>query len=150
MSIQELTKRLQNIPLFSTLDSSLLKLLAFTSEVSEYTDQEALFQQDDGADSVFVILEGEVEIRRTHEQEEMVVDTKHSGQTVGEMAVLRDARRSAAVVAVGNVQTMKISGEFFLDLIADNPKLALFVLKDLSARLDDTTQALTLATRKLK
>jgi len=150
MSIQELTKRLQNIPLFSTLDSSLLKLLAFTSEVSEYTDQEALFQQDDGADSVFVILEGEVEIRRTHEQEEMVVDTKHSGQTVGEMAVLRDARRSAAVVAVGNVQTLKISGEFFLDLIAGNPKLALFVLKDLSARLDDTTQALTLATRKLK
>lgn len=145
VDLNELTEHLQSIPLFSALDSSRLKLLAFTNEVLEYADEESLFLQDEGADSIFVILEGEVEIRRTDEDMETVVDRKVAGETVGEMAVLRGARRSASVIACGNVRALKISGRDFLDLVAGNPELAIFVMKDLSNRLFDTTQSLGLA-----
>ena len=149
MNLIEQTERLQAIPLFSKLDSAQLKLLAFTCEVFEYSAEEPLFVQDSTGDAVYVILEGEIEIRRIHEQAEMVVGTKRAGQTIGEMAVLRGARRSATVVALDKVKALKIPGERFLSLIANNSDLALFVLKDLSTRLEETTQALTLAIQQV-
>jgi len=53
---------LSAIPLFATINPANLKSLACTSERLECLSGEELFHQDDYADAVFVILEGEADI----------------------------------------------------------------------------------------
>lgn len=132
------------------LDDSQLKLLAFTSEVYEYADQDFLFHQDQISDSIFVVLNGEVEIMDVSSGMEVHLATKGSKELIGELAVLRGERRSASVKALGKVDVLKISNERFLDLITKHPEMALFVLKDISSKLAHANELLVAAQSALE
>ena len=79
---------LRAIPLFASLDDKQLKLLAFTSEVYEYECGEFLCRQGEVSDSIFVILDGEVDVLVISEDELIVLASQRKGALMGEMAVL--------------------------------------------------------------
>lgn len=127
---------LRNVPLFGGLSAAQLKLLAFTGSVQRFEPGEILMQQGDRADCAYVILEGEVEVLgRTRGGEEFVIAAQGKNAFVGEMGVISDAPRSATVRVKAPVRALRISGDVFLRLACESPQRALYVMRQLSARL---------------
>lgn len=135
MDIQQETEALGKVPLFSKLEQSKLKLLAFTSELQTYEDGEVVFKEGDAADCAYVILKGEACIYANADDGEVVVGTLKSNQLLGELGVLTTSPRSATIRAKGRLMMLRISSEMFLRLLAENPSVALDVMRQLSGKL---------------
>lgn len=137
MDIQRETEALSKVPLFSKLEPSKLKLLAFTSELQTYEDGETVFNEGEAADCAFVILAGEANIfaKTGAGGAESVVGTLQSNQLLGELGVLTSAPRSATIRAKGKLMMLRIGGDMFLKLLAENPSVALDVMRQLSGKL---------------
>ena len=150
MSILSEVDRLRRIPLFAQIDTSKLKLLAFTSERLAFEKGAVLFKQGDRGDSAFLILEGSVDV--VVESANGPVTLAHLGQNafVGEMSLLCDTPRTAAVVATAPLDTLKIKKELFFQLLRDMPQMTLEILRELAERLNNTNKELSTAYAKLR
>ena len=150
MSILSEVDRLRRIPLFAQIDTSKLKLLAFTSERLAFEKGAVLFKQGDRGDSAFLILEGSVDV--VVESANGPVTVAHLGQNafVGEMSLLCDTPRTAAVVATAPLDTLKIKKELFFQLLRDMPQMTLEILRELAERLNNTNKELSSAYAKLR
>lgn len=100
-------------------------------------------QGDRDTRSLWLLLEGEVEVR---------VDGKPiraigPGNHFGEMALLTGAPRSADVIASTAVTALELSRSHLHGLIGANPDVALDMLAELARRLRRTTRALADAVR---
>lgn len=126
---------LRNVPLFSGLSASELKLLAFTSEVHCFAPGDILMRQGDPADCAYVILEGEAEVLARTPAGEFVVATLGPNAMPGEIGILTDAPRSATVRAKSRVRALRISPDVFLRLASGRPERALHVMRQLSAHI---------------
>ena len=65
-------------------------------------------------------------------------ETLGANELVGEMGVLTNSPRSAAVVARGELQALKIQKDVFIKLLLDNADVALDVIRQLSDKLART------------
>ena len=135
MDIQQETEVLAKVPLFSKLDQSKLKLLAFTSELQIFEDGEIVLREGDAADCTYVILKGEVDVLSFSDDHEMVIGTLRANQLLGELGVLTQSPRAATIRAKGRATMLRIGGEIFLKLLAENPSVALDVIRQLSGKL---------------
>jgi CRP-like cAMP-binding protein len=137
VDIQRETEALGKVPLFSKLEQSKLKLLAFTSELQTYEDGEVVFNEGEVADCAFVIMDGEADIYAKTQTDggEMVVGTLQANQLLGELGVLTSSPRSATIRASGRLMMLRISADKFLELLAENPPVALDVMRLLSGKL---------------
>jgi len=142
MDVFQEAEGLQQVPMFNKLDPAKLKLLAFTSEAVSWKDGELLCRVNEPSNTVFVILEGAVEILGTVRGENVVLFTKARHELVGEMAVLSNAPRSATLRAKDNLRTLNISNDAFLKLLTENSTVSLNVMKQLSDKLALSTRAL--------
>ena len=142
MDVSQEAEMLRNVPLFSGMSASELKLLAFTSEVHCFAPGEILMRQGDPADCAYVILEGEADVlARTHAGE-FVVATLGRNAVPGEIGVLTDAPRTATVRATTPLRALRISPEVFLRLASSRPDRALHVMRQLSAHIANDLRAL--------
>ncbi len=132
--VQE-TDLLRKIPMFAKLNASKLKLLAFTSELVVYKQDEVIFSSGDQADCAYVIMEGSVDVVTETDTGTLVALTLEQNQLFGELALLNDAPRSATLKASGQVTVMKITEEMFHKLLCENSDLALDVMRQLSDKL---------------
>ena len=135
MDIQRETEALSKVPLFSKLEQSKLKLLAFTSELQTYENGEVVFKEGEAADCTYVILDGDADILAKTDRGQVVVGTLEANQLVGELGVLTSSPRAATIRAKGRLMMLRISGEMFLRLLAENPSVALDVMRQLSSKL---------------
>ena len=142
MDVFQEAEGLQQVPMFNKLDPAKLKLLAFTSEAVSWKDGELLCRINEPSNTVFVILEGAVEILGTVRGENVVLFTKDRHELVGDMAVLSNAPRSATLRAKDNLRTLNISNDAFLKLLTENSTVSLNVMKQLSDKLALSTRAL--------
>jgi len=131
---------LRKVPMFSKLEPSKLKLLAFASQCLHFEDGEELFHIGDPADCAYVIMSGEVEIMTETESGEVPSFVRGQNDLIGEMGILTNSPRSATVRAKGEVVAMRVKDELFLKLLSDNPDIALDVMRQLSVRLAQTHQ----------
>ena len=135
MDIQRETEALGKVPLFSKLEQSKLKLLAFTSELQTYEDGEVVFIEGEAADCAFVIIDGEADIYANADGAQVVVGTLQANQLLGELGVLTSSPRSATIHAKGKLMMLRISTDMGLKLLAENPSVALDVMRQLSGKL---------------
>jgi len=137
VDIQRETEALSKVPLFSKLEQSKLKLLAFTSELQTFEDGEVVFNEGEAADCAFVVLDGEADIfaKTSTDSGEVVVGTLQSNQLLGELGVLTTSPRSATIRAKGRLMMLRIDCDMFLKLLAENPSVALDVMRQLSGKL---------------
>ena len=137
MDIQRETEALRKVPLFSKLEHSKLKLLAFTSELQTYEDGETVFKEGEPANCTYVILDGEANIyAKSHTDGGLaVVGTLKANQLLGELGVLTSSPRSATIRAKGRLMMLCITSDMFLKLLAENPQVALDVMRQLSGKL---------------
>ena len=135
MELSQETDQLRNIPMFAKLDTSKLKLLAFTSEMVSYADGDTIFTQGDSADCAYVIMDGGVDVISETESGPIVAITLRQKQLFGEMALLNNVPRVATMKANGDLVVMKITADMFLKLISENSDVSLDVMRQLSAKL---------------
>lgn len=138
MDLHQETDLLRKVPMFSKLEPSKLKLLAFTSQSLSFEDGEEIFKAGDPADSAYVIMKGEVNIIVETDSGERVAGILKTNELFGELAVLTNAPRSTALRARGDLVAMRITDEMFLKLLAENPEVALDVMRQLSIKLTRT------------
>jgi CRP/FNR family cyclic AMP-dependent transcriptional regulator len=132
--VQE-TDLLRKIPMLAKLDASKLKLLAFTSEILTFEDNDIIFHVGDAADCAFVIMEGAVDILTDTENGPIVELTLQQNQLFGELALLNGVPRNATLRAQGNIKIMKITADMFLTLLTENSAMALDVIRQISNKL---------------
>ena len=85
---------------------------------------------------LYAIVEGRV---RIHRGERTVVELG-SGATVGELAVLVPAPRTASVTAIEPTDVLRVDQAVLDELLVEWPELALGVIAELVSRLRATTE----------
>ena len=135
MDLTTEAETLRKVPMFSRLELSKLKLLAFTSELCTYEGGEVLFEAGDAPDSAYVIMRGAVEILAETEAGPVVEVVLGNNELFGELGVLTNAPRSATVRARDELVALRITDEMFLNLLEENPEVALDVMRQLSEKL---------------
>lgn len=133
---------LGQVPLFSEMDPSRLKLLAFTSERLTYAKGEDLFHQGDPGTAAYVILDGAVDIIIGEGDEELIVNHLEQNELVGDMALLSTKPRSATVRANTDVTVLELKKDLFLDLLEGSPHVAAHIARVMSDRLYSMTEQL--------
>jgi len=90
-------------------------------------------------------LQGSLQIsKRVIQGADKVIATLGVGQYAGEMGLLTGAQRSATIQAVEDTEVVEIDQEAFLQLIHEQPQVALDLMQQLAHRLHETTEELIL------
>lgn len=142
MSLNEEVEVLRRIPLFSKIEPSKLKLLAFTSERVTFHAGQDVFRQGDVGDSAYIILDGTADVIIGSPTGEIVVAHVGRNDFVGEIAILCDVPRTATVRATSELVTLAISKELFFRLITEFPQMAIEIMRELAHRLENTNAQL--------
>jgi len=90
-----------------------------------------LFRQGDKGDKMYVILEGEIDIRLG----DFLFESAGVGALVGEMALIDDSQRTADVMAKTACRLAPIDQRRFQFLVQQHPYFAIHVMKTLANRL---------------
>ena len=142
MSLNEEVELLRNIPMFSKIDPSKLKLLAFASERVIFGQGQELFHQGDSGDTAYIIIDGDADVAVDTPTGEMTVARLQKNDIVGEIGILCDVPRTATVRAVQSVTTLAISKDLFFQMVTEYPQMAIEVMRELAHRLEHTTAQL--------
>ncbi len=97
-----------------------------------------LFEEGQPGHVMYIVVAGEIEIRRRVGGAERVLAVLGSGEFFGEMAILSGRPRSATAVARGAARLLVIDGTTFEAMLRARPEIALRLIKALAARLDAT------------
>src|SRR5690606_31421494 len=101
-----------------------------------------LFDEGDPPDAVYVILEGEVEVIRTGAAGEVVLARLGKNELIGEIGVLCNKCRNARIIAQSDVQALRIDKITFMQIVQQVPQLAMAIIRELSERLEHTSEKL--------
>ncbi len=150
MSIQNEVELLRRVPLFANIETSRLKLLAFTSERLSFESGAVLFREGDRGDSAYLILEGKVDVAVNSPKGDVVVAHIGANNIVGEMALLCEMPRTATIVAAEPLDTLRIKKDQFLQMLRDIPQMPLEIMRELAVRLNNVNKELSTAHAKLR
>lgn len=135
----DITSRLKQVPLFSSLDEEALSLLARSCRQRTYPARRTLFHQDDPGHTLYIILSGHVSIQRTTASGETVhIAERGPGDHFGEMALLEGGIRSADVTTNDACDLLMLDRAEFLRCLERSPELALTIITSLSKRLRES------------
>jgi len=96
---------------------------------------EIIFRKNDAGDTMYLILEGEIEISEESEKDKYLLAHLYEGDFFGEMAILTDQPRAASASAIKRTLLLPIRRDEFLDRVKAEPDLALYILQVLIMRL---------------
>ena len=94
--------------------------LADEAEIVAYPAGATLFREGEKGDALYLMRKGSVSISRRIGTREITLSYARAGHYVGEMALLSDMPRSATVRAAVDCEAIRIDGERFKVLIAEN------------------------------
>lgn len=150
MTLQTEVELLRRIPLFANIETSRLKLLAFTSERLAFDQNATLFREGDRGDSAYLLLKGSVDVIVASPNGPVVVATLNENNIVGEMALLCEMPRTATVVAKEPLDTLRIKKDLFFQMLRDLPQMTLEIMRELAVRLHNVNKDLAAAHAKLR
>jgi S1-C subfamily serine protease/rhodanese-related sulfurtransferase len=102
---------------------------------------------DDARGEAYVVHAGSVRIRRHFDGDEKTLNTLGEGELFGEIALFRDARRSADAVAATDVELLVIKNERLDWLIHNRPQLTREIVRRLSNWVVQTDRERALSNR---
>ncbi len=127
---------LKEIPLFRGMPSAnLLPIADACAEVS-FPAGATIFRQGDPGDTLYVLLDGRVDILR----DEAVINTLGPGECFGEIAVLGETARTASATAVDPLRTLVLDAPRFRKIVGETGEIGLAVIQALNDRLRVATR----------
>jgi putative two-component system response regulator len=103
------------------LPTGALEALAERARPQRYDAGETVFEEGSPGDSMHLVREGALEVRRTEGIERYVLARLAPGHAFGELAVLDRTPRTATVVAVTASETVQIGAEDLDAVLAEHP-----------------------------
>jgi signal transduction histidine kinase len=117
-----------------------------------YQPGHIIFKEGEPGDTMYIIWSGRVAIIKGSYESPTVLGFRGVGEIIGEMALLEDQPRSATVIALEDLRTLRIRREDFEQWLSQNPTMGLSILGTLSARLraaDDARKSSSRAEHQL-
>ena len=124
---------LKHAPLFEACSKQELRQIAQIADELDLREGKALIREGERGREFFVIISGEVEVKRKGRK----VTTLGAGSFVGEIALLAKIPRSATVTALTPVDVLVITDRAFLDLCEKSPGIAVKIARTLAERLGE-------------
>lgn len=118
-----------------------LALLRAELTVHVFAPGQVLFRAGDPGDALYISLRGEIALRLPGTNRRLV--SFAPGVTIGDMAVLARAPRSAEAVAESEVNALGLSVETFERLVQQHPQLAARLCRNIAVHLSDRVRMLT-------
>jgi len=100
-----------------------LNRLVEGSQIRRYKSGEALFNEGDKSDGLYLIRKGSVMVSRTIGGRDVVLSYVSAGNYVGEMALMRDAPRSATVRAAVPTDAIVLTSASVTEVLASNTSM---------------------------
>ena len=122
---------LDDVRLFHGVPRAEVTLAARLATDQTLADGEHLFRVGDEGNTLYLVADGHLEVRRKDE----LIGTKNRGDVIGEMSVLNAQPRWADVVAHGPATVLRLDGQDLAFLIEHRPALARSMVAMLSTRL---------------
>ncbi|MCX8071587.1 MAG: ATP-binding protein [Candidatus Binatia bacterium] len=140
-SVEQVAYLLSRIDLFESFTPFTLRLVARSCEVVDLLPGEILFEYGSPGGSLFVILDGQLEVARG----ERPIAVVGKNEYVGELALLDPGVRSASVRAICSTRLLEIPQSVFEQYLRREPEslaaMMRTVARRLRAMLDDAQQA---------
>ncbi len=99
---------------------------------------EKVFKQDDAASHLYIVRTGRIQIVTYG----TVLENVGPGGVFGEMALIDDAPRSAAAIAMEPTEVLELSRAQFLALVQETPEFALHLMAILANRIRKMNESL--------
>ena len=125
---------IKGVPLFEHCSRKELEHIALIADEIDLPAGKKLITEGERGREFFVIVSGEVEVRRNGRK----IDTMGPGSFAGEMALLSKAPRNATVTATTEVDVLVITDRAFTTLLEKNTEIWLKVTRALAERLANT------------
>lgn len=127
---------LQSVPLFSQLAPADLQRVVELARDRSYPKNSVILFEDDPGDALFVVAKGQVKVVLIGDDgREVILSVLGQGEFFGEMALIDDEPRSAHVIAMEDSDLLVLRRDDFEGILAQSPKIALSLLKELTRRL---------------
>ena len=118
-----------------------LQLAQLSTSTSYPKNTEIIKEGDTENLSMYIILQGEVDVVKNYGSSDQVLLTRLSaGDFFGEMSLFLSKPRNASVIAAENVILLEITQENVSDFIKNNPELLYGITRTLCARIDDMNE----------
>jgi CRP/FNR family cyclic AMP-dependent transcriptional regulator len=114
-----LADELAGLAVFSGLDTKAVDALAGSGRVVHLPHGWALISENTPADSCYVLLDGDTEVRHGAQ----VIAQLHAGALVGEAALVSHQRRNATVITATDVRALRLGYDDLEQLFAKHPSL---------------------------
>ncbi len=128
---------LRRVPLFASLDTGRLRLLAVTGQRVAFAAGAVVMREGDPADAAYVVIDGTLAVLAGRDARDpaKALATLGPNAVMGEIGLLCDVDRSATIVAITPVVALRLERQLFLDLLDQDGRLASAVLKVVAERL---------------
>lgn len=134
-----LKQKLSHVPLFAELDEDELVRVMDLSETRVFAANAAVLREQTPADALWVVLRGDVEVSR----DGRVLAELGPGSALGELSLFtHQARRSATVRCICEVEALRIPVEPFRKLLAARDLAALKMVSHLAHQMAQRLAAL--------
>ena len=130
-TILEKTLLLKTVDLFQEIPGELLSQVSKISKARPYEKDSAIFKEGDAGDSMFIVFEGIVSIKKGSKE---IAELK-KGASLGEMALLDNETRSADAIAKEDSVLLKINQDVFYELMESNADIMKQIIKLLTSRI---------------
>ncbi|MCP4037218.1 MAG: cyclic nucleotide-binding domain-containing protein [bacterium] len=107
-----------------------------------FAEGEAIFEEGDRGDVLFIIQSGEVELTRRTLNGRHVIAKLGAGDFFGEMCVVLHERRTARATASTETRLLELDGETLEAMCIERPEIAIRIISRLTARLIDSERRL--------
>jgi len=127
---------LQEIDVFDQVPTEQLAYLAAISREVGFEADEVIYTENDRADALYLVLEGEVSLRRS--EEEIARSSKQ--EAFGTWALFSEEPRVVTATALTDTRLLRIGRDDFVDLLSDNVQITQGVLKTMVDRVRSLVQ----------
>ena len=137
----------KKVSLFADLDDEQVKRLVEEMDVQEFSEGELVFKEGSKGDSIFILLQGEVEISKSlvlpqwiqsaQKQEKSLIRLSDSFHPFfGEMAMFSsEAERSATITAVQTCRMAILPRKKMIRILEQDPKIGMIVYRNIASEL---------------
>jgi protein phosphatase len=129
---------LGTVPLFSGLSRRHLRRLAEHADIATFRPKEAIVRQGRPGGTFYVITEGEAKVV----QDGRTISTLEPGDFFGEISLLDGGPRTADVIAVTPVSSIRVFKRAFDQMLAEEPGVASKILAVVAHRLREAERSL--------
>ena len=129
---------LKTVDLFQDIPGQLLSQISQISRAKTFEQGEIIFNEGDSGASMFILLSGEVSIKKGRK----FIAKLERGASLGEMSLLDHEARSADALAEKDSVLLKIDQDVFYELMESNADIMKQIIRLLTSRIREANSKL--------